>query len=102
MRIAYILMQFPAPSETFASLDVRTLKEFGHHVEVFTLRAPHPEFQKLMLERGLKGIPVHTSANSWRAFFTFEYYRSLRMVFSARSLREVLAIIYFSARAVMF
>lgn len=51
MKIAYVTMQFPVPSETFASLDVNTLIQMGHDVSVFALRMPHKSHHKLMAQR---------------------------------------------------
>ena len=38
MKISYITMQFPVPSETFASNDVKTLKSLGIDIDVYTLK----------------------------------------------------------------
>lgn len=48
MRIAYITMQFPAPAETFAALDIRTLSELGHNVSVYSMRPKHSRHSLLM------------------------------------------------------
>jgi len=50
-------MLFPAPSETFASLDVRELTHKGVDVEVHSLRAPSRSVDQLAVERGLAGVP---------------------------------------------
>jgi glycosyltransferase involved in cell wall biosynthesis len=60
VRVAYVTMQFPAPSETFASQDVRTLAMSGVDVEVFALRPPAARHEAMLEERSLVGIPVHT------------------------------------------
>ena len=40
MRIAFILMDFPVKSETFVIRDIKSLKEHGEEVDVFTLAGP--------------------------------------------------------------
>lgn len=55
MKIAYITMQFPVPSETFASLDVETLIHAGNDVSVYALRNKHKKFDEMMKDRGLEG-----------------------------------------------
>jgi glycosyltransferase involved in cell wall biosynthesis len=59
VRIAYVTMQFPAPSETFASQDVRALVGLGAHVEVFALRPPAERHASMVAERSLDGIEIH-------------------------------------------
>src|SRR5690606_24139195 len=44
-------MQFPVPSETFASSDVEVLKKQGVEVEVYSMRPQHKQFEKLISER---------------------------------------------------
>lgn len=51
MKIAYVTMQFPVPSETFASLDVNALCNTNKIINVFCLRPRHKEFNKLINER---------------------------------------------------
>lgn len=58
MRIAYVTMTFPAPSETFASTDVRALRRRGDTVTVFALRPAHARHTALMAERSLEGVVV--------------------------------------------
>lgn len=58
MRIAVITMQFPVPSETFASNDVRELRKRGAEVEVHCLRAAHPQAAEMLEERELHGLRV--------------------------------------------
>ncbi len=68
MRVSYVTMTFPAPSETFACNDVRALRRAGVEVAVYALRAAHPQAETLMQERGLVGLPVShsTSHARWR------------------------------------
>jgi glycosyltransferase involved in cell wall biosynthesis len=60
VRIAYVTMQFPAPSETFASQDVRALLRLGAHVEVFALRPPAARHASMVAERSLEGTTIHS------------------------------------------
>ncbi len=70
MKIAYICMQFPAPSETFASHDVRTLEKLGAEVSVYCMRGPHEKYSSLVLERDLQRIPIsHAASNVIFPFF---------------------------------
>lgn len=62
MKVWYITSRFPAPSEVFASLDVRELRASGADVEVLSLRGPHPKVSKMAEERGLE--PAWFSHNS--------------------------------------
>jgi len=58
MKIVYITMQFPVPSETFLSLDVETLQNQGHEIMVFGLRPRHRMHNSLMRERNHGGLLV--------------------------------------------
>lgn len=58
MKIAYIAMQFPVPSETFASLDIQSLRRQGHELKVYGLRFKHRRFKNLMSERKLQDLYV--------------------------------------------
>jgi len=58
LKISYIFTRFPAPSETFACNDVRTLKRLGIDISVYTQRAAFPDSKRMILDRGLADIPV--------------------------------------------
>ncbi len=58
MKIAYITMQFPVPSETFAGSDVLALLARDESVTVFTLRPPHPDAEALIRQRSLDDVDV--------------------------------------------
>ena len=58
MRVAYVTMQFPAPTETFACSDVEALRGLGVEVHVFTLRPAHARHEELVRERDLAGVPI--------------------------------------------
>lgn len=70
MKISYITSRFPAPSETFASLDVNALLELGVQMDVYCIRTRHKDFSSLMRQRhrdsGLR-IEHLSLANSLRA-----------------------------------
>lgn len=61
MRIAYITMQFPAPSETFTSNDVYTLNKLGNDVSVYSLKSKHKDHALMIKERKLQNIPIFSS-----------------------------------------
>lgn len=52
-------MSFPAPSETFATQDVRVLRQHAIDIEVHALRTAHREARGMLEERGLADLPVH-------------------------------------------
>lgn len=58
MKICYVTMQFPVPSETFASLEVNTLRQLGHDVSVLAMRPKHRDYDKLIGERKHEGIII--------------------------------------------
>lgn len=51
MKVAYVTMQFPVPSETFASLDVKALQNLGSTVDIYAMRPKHNDFDKLIAQR---------------------------------------------------
>jgi colanic acid/amylovoran biosynthesis glycosyltransferase len=64
-RVCYVTMQFPAPSETFATNDVRWLRQRGLAVSVHGLRGAHPKMATLLQERRLAGLDLtHNSVMS--------------------------------------
>ena len=82
MKVCYVTMVFPVTSETFACLDVRTLREAGVAVSVHALRPARPlgldeppglfragartrAAQRMMQERGLGDVPL--SQGTWAA-----------------------------------
>ncbi len=67
MKVFYITMFFPAPTEPFAAGDVRALLEMGVEVSVHSLRRPFPGSETLLEERGLQGLFV--SHGGWQSFF---------------------------------
>jgi glycosyltransferase involved in cell wall biosynthesis len=59
MRIAYVVMDFPVASETFACNDIRMLRELGHDVHVFALFREAEDRSGTLRSRGLEGLPIH-------------------------------------------
>jgi glycosyltransferase involved in cell wall biosynthesis len=58
MKIAYVTMRFPVPSETFACTDIRALRQAGMNVAVHTLCPPRVDPRRVLVERGLSELPV--------------------------------------------
>lgn len=57
LRVAIITMRWPAPSETFAAVDVRQLVGQGAVVRVDAMRGALPEARRMAAERGVAGLP---------------------------------------------
>jgi colanic acid/amylovoran biosynthesis glycosyltransferase len=53
MDVAYVTIQFPAPSETFATNEVRVLSESDVTIAVHGMRRRHRAADQLLRERGL-------------------------------------------------
>ena len=66
MKVCYVTMFFPAPSEAFACCDVRALRKLGVEVSVHAMRRPFPDWQKMIKERDLMDISV--SHGSFKSF----------------------------------
>jgi colanic acid/amylovoran biosynthesis glycosyltransferase len=58
MKVSYILMLFPVPSETFASNDIKFLREAGVEVSVHSLRPAPRRIAPLVKERNLIDISL--------------------------------------------
>jgi len=52
-------MQFPAPSETFASNDFKSLKNLNIDVDIYSLKNKHKDFEKLVTERDLNSNNIY-------------------------------------------
>lgn len=61
LNVSYIMMQFPSPSETFASNDVKELCKLGINVNVFSLKPSHKNFKAMVQDRDLKNIKCSSS-----------------------------------------
>ncbi len=53
-------MQFPAPSETFASSDIQNLSRLNSNVKVYSLKSKHKNFYKMVNDRKLQNISIFT------------------------------------------
>lgn len=58
MKITYVTMQFPVPSETFSSQDVEALRRKGYEITVYGLRTAHKEHNTLISERAHEGLVI--------------------------------------------
>lgn len=58
MRVAYVTMHFPVPSEAFAAVEIRALRRQGADVTVLAYRGAPADADQLLAERGLAGLPV--------------------------------------------
>lgn len=58
MKIAYVTMQFPVPSEAFAAVELRALRRQGAEVTVLAYRSPPRGAETMLAERGLADLPV--------------------------------------------
>ena len=56
LAVAYVTVQFPEPSETFATNEVRALMLDGVHVTVHGLRRRHPRALEMLRERELSEL----------------------------------------------
>lgn len=56
MNVAYVTMQFPVPSETFATNEVRALWGAGMAISVYGLRSAHRDAERLAEERGVADV----------------------------------------------
>jgi colanic acid/amylovoran biosynthesis glycosyltransferase len=64
MKVSYITMCLPVPSETFACNDVRTLFRAGVDVSVHSLHFPHKLNARLLEERQLANVPITHSSRA--------------------------------------
>jgi glycosyltransferase involved in cell wall biosynthesis len=58
MKIAYVTMHFPVPSEAFAAVEIRALQRQGAEVTVLAYRGAPADAGQLLAERGLADLPV--------------------------------------------
>lgn len=70
LRIAYLIQQFPVPTETFAVSDITALIAQGHQVTVYTLKPPRRGEDQLLKMCGVpSGLavarPSWAGARSW-------------------------------------
>jgi colanic acid/amylovoran biosynthesis glycosyltransferase len=71
VNVWYIVMRFPAPSETFVAAEVSALKRLGVDVSVHALLGPDRDAARLTKERGLEQLRVThaTAANLLRGVY---------------------------------
>lgn len=58
VRIAYLTVQMPAPSEVFLAVEINGLRAAGVEVQVFALRNPHPDHAKLIADQQLEEVAI--------------------------------------------
>jgi glycosyltransferase involved in cell wall biosynthesis len=58
VKIAYVTMQFPVPSEAFAAVEIRALRRQGAEVTVLAYRGAPVDADQLLTERDLADLPV--------------------------------------------
>lgn len=58
MKVCYVTMAFPTPTETFACAEVRRLDQWGVTVSVHALRPAFPGAARMLCERGIAHIPL--------------------------------------------
>ena len=62
MKIAYVTMQFPVASETFAAVELRALERLGDTLSVLSYRAAPPGAEKTLAERDLPDLDVDSGS----------------------------------------
>ena len=65
MRITFVMMQFPLPTQTFAMSDIAALTELGHQVDVESLLPPTKRQRELIASYGLDGRRIN-NVRFWR------------------------------------
>lgn len=58
MRVTYVTMLFPAPSEVFAATDIRALRALQADVTVHSLRPAQRGVRARLAEHGLQSLPL--------------------------------------------
>jgi glycosyltransferase involved in cell wall biosynthesis len=58
MKIAYVTIQFPVPSEAFAAVEMRALRRQGAELSVLSYRSPPANAREMLQDRGLADMPV--------------------------------------------
>lgn len=76
MKISYITMQFPAPSETFASSDVKNLNKLNSKLSIYTLKSKHSNYDAMIKDRGLHAISIFTCEVKENIIGLFEIIKS--------------------------
>ncbi|MFA0491372.1 glycosyltransferase [Vibrio splendidus] len=76
IKIAFITMQFPVPSETFASNDVKALENKGNEVQVYTLKSPHKNHDEMLADRDIPSKNIVTNGYGQTLMGFFEILKS--------------------------
>ena len=99
LQILYITVQFPAPSETFAAVEVRALRAEGADMSLATLKTKPRNAEQLNKERNLEDLAIDytTLGSVLRGLWLSVRYPELsffllRMIFTTCS-REPIALI---------
>lgn len=58
MKVAYVTIQFPVPSEAFAAVEMRALRRQGADLRVLTYRAEPDNAAAMLADRGLADLPI--------------------------------------------
>lgn len=58
VRVAYVTMQFPVASETFAAVEIRALRRLGADLAVLTYRGPGPGDSTRLADQGLADLTI--------------------------------------------
>ncbi len=58
MKVSYIIINFPLPSETFASNDVKVLRDLGVDISVYSLKNRDKNYNNLIKSRNLEKIKI--------------------------------------------
>ena len=58
MNICFVTMQFPAPTEAFASNDLLSLSKMNNSISIFGLKFNHKRHFQMINDRGLEGINI--------------------------------------------
>lgn len=82
MKISYVTMQFPVPSETFASNDVKTLKSLGIDIDAYSLKARYKNHNDLIKSRGLENIVCESSNVKKNIMGIFFIFKNIFLLFS--------------------
>lgn len=81
MKVSYITMQFPAPSETFTSNDVKSLERLGINVNVYSLKGKDQNHNNLIKSRGLEQIKCISGDISKNIFGIFFILKNMVLFF---------------------
>ncbi len=82
MKISYVTMQFPVPSETFASNDIKVLQDLGVNISVYSLKAKSKNHNNLIISRRLEKIKIISGDLSKNIFGVFFIFKNIFLFFS--------------------